>query len=89
MFLNVVFWILLALIAFSFIRAVTGPMLWDRLLAMNLITVKGMLVIIVYATLEEVHGLIDVALVYALFSFIATIFLALFLSEHKARGERK
>jgi len=89
MFLNVVFWILLALIVLSFGRAVMGPMLWDRLLAMNLITVKGMLVIIVYATLEEMPSLVDVALVYALFSFIATIFLALFLSEHKARGERK
>jgi len=89
MLLTVVFWTLVALMALSFVRAVIGPMLWDRLLAMNLVTVKGILIIIVYATLEDAAGLLDVAIIYALFSFIATIFLALFISEHKARGEKK
>jgi len=89
MFLDVVFWILIALLILSFVRAVIGPMLWDRLVAMNLITVKGILIIIIHATREETISLLDVVLVYALFSFISSIFLALFISEYKARGEKK
>ena len=89
MFLNSVFWILIILTALTFIKAVKGPKLWDRLLAMNLITVKGILLILVYATLRDATGLIDVALIYALFGFIATIFIALFISEHKERSRKK
>jgi len=89
MFLNVVLWLLMALMALSFLRGVMGPTLWDRLLVMNLMTVKGMLIVIVYATVNDNLAIIDVALIYALFSFIATIFLALFLLDHKRRGEEK
>lgn len=89
MFLNSVFWILIALTGLTVIKAIKGPKLWDRLLAMNLITVKGILLILIYATIEDATGFIDVALIYALFGFIATIFLALFISEHKERRGRK
>ena len=88
MFLDIVFWVLIGLIVLSLIRAIAGPKLWDRLLAMNLITIKGILVIIIYASKENNPGLIDVAIIYALFGFIATIFLALFLAEHKRRAKK-
>lgn len=89
MFLNSVFWALIVLLVLTFLKAIKGPKLWDRLLAMNLITVKGILLILIYATLKDASGLIDVALIYALFGFIATIFLALFISEHKERSRKK
>lgn len=89
MFLIILFGTLIFLMVLTFVRAVKGPKLWDRLLAMNLITVKGILIIIVYASMRNSTEYLDVALIYALFGFISTIFLALFLSEHKSRSREE
>ena len=73
------------------IRGVKGPTIWDRLLALNLIATKIIVIIVVFASLQDEAFLLDFALLYSLSSFIGTIFIALFLSKQrlgKRRGKR-
>jgi len=72
-----------ALLAIYLIRVLKGPTIWDRLLGMNLISTKIIVVIIVFASLSGTTFLLDFAIVYSLMGFISTIFIALFLSERK------
>jgi len=84
----IILWIMFALLAFYLIRVIRGPTVWDRLLGMNLITTKVIVVIIVFASLFDIAFLLDFAIVYSLMGFISTIFIALFLSEKKLGRKR-
>ena len=55
------------------IRAVLGPTVYDRILAVNLFGTKAMLLIAVMGFLDGRPEFLDIALVYALINFIATI----------------
>ena len=83
-----IFWILIALLALYLVRAIKGPTIWDRLLALNLISIKIIMIIIVVASIYDRSFLLDFAIIYALSGFIGTIFIALFLSERKL-GRRR
>ena len=85
-----VLWAMLGLLLLYILRALRGPSIWDRLLAMNLIATKIIIMIIAYASYENSAFLLDFAIIYALSGFIGTIFIALFLSERKLgkRGEK-
>jgi len=86
-----VLWVLLFLMILYMIRGVKGPTIWDRLLALNLIATKIIVIIVVFASLQDEAFLLDFALLYSLSSFIGTIFIALFLSKQrlgKRRGKR-
>jgi multicomponent Na+:H+ antiporter subunit F len=63
------------------VRVAQGPSIWDRLLGMNLISSKVILIIILYASLSDMAYLMDFAIVYALLGFISIIFVALFLQD--------
>ena len=91
-----ILWATLGLLALYIIRAFRGPSIWDRLLALNLIATKIIIIIIAFASTEGIGFLLDFAIIYALSGFIGTIFIALFLSQRKlgkirgkARGEAK
>lgn len=73
--------IILACLPFYFIRVVTGPTIWDRLHSLNLISVKILLFIILFASHLEASYLLDIAIVYALLGFISTLFTAIFFLE--------
>ena len=83
-------WVMLALLVLYILRAFMGPTVWDRLLAMNLISTKTIIIIVVLAS--ALYGgtafLLDFAIIYALSSFLGTIFIALFLSERRL-GKRR
>ena len=88
-----VLWIILGLLVLYIIRAVLGPTVWDRLLAMNLISTKTIIIIVALASTfyDGMSFLLDFAIIYALSSFMGTIFIALFLSERrlgKRRGKK-
>lgn len=55
------------------VRGLTGPTVYDRILAANLFGTKTVLLIAVLAFLVEDMMYLDVALVYALINFIATV----------------
>lgn len=72
------------LIIFSFLsafRVLIGPTLWDRLLGLNLVTSKLIIIIILIASLRLESFLLDMALVYALLSFIGIIFISIYIQR--------
>ena len=81
--------IILALLAPYLIRVIIGPSVWDRLLGMNLILSKTIMIIVLFAAIFETTFLLDFAIIYALFGFIGTIFLALFLSQRNIQKGQK
>jgi multicomponent Na+:H+ antiporter subunit F len=54
-------------------RALLGPTVYDRILAVNSFGTKTVLVIAVYGFLTGRPDFLDIALVYALINFITTI----------------
>ena len=79
--MNIIIGIMLGLLSISIIRVVKGPSVWDRLLGMNLIFSKTIIIIVLFASVTEMTFLLDFAIIYTLSGFIGTIFIALFLSE--------
>ena len=69
---------LFACLPFYFSRVISGPSVWDRLHALNLITVKVLLFIVLYASHLNASYLLDIAIVFALLGFISIVFTALF-----------
>ena len=73
--------IMLGLLVPYGIRVAIGPSVWDRLLAMNLISTKIIVIIVFFSAVEGIDFLLDFAIIYALSGFIGTIFIAMFLAE--------
>ena len=72
-------WIMFAFLSLYVVRIVKGPSIWDRLLGLNLISTKIVIIIIIFASLYETAYLLDFAIVYALLGFLGTIFTARFV----------
>jgi multicomponent Na+:H+ antiporter subunit F len=83
-----VFWILMGLLALYILRTFMGPTIWDRLLGLNLIASKVIVIIIVLASVYDMSYLLDFAIIYTLSGFIGIIFLALFFSKSRL-GRRR
>lgn len=54
-------------------RAIMGPSIYDRILALNVFGTMTVLFIAVFGFLTDRPEFLDIALVYALINFIATI----------------
>ena len=54
-------------------RALLGPTLYDRILAVNAFGTKTVLIIAVYGFLTSRPDFMDIALVYALINFVGTV----------------
>ena len=72
---------LTVLLVAGLVRIIIGPTIWDRLLSMNLVTTKIVMSIAVLAVLMNRSFLIDVAIVYSLLGFIASILIARFIEK--------
>ena len=66
---------------FCLFRAVTGPKLADRIIATNMICVKTILLIVMVGIGIDEEFLVDVALVYALLSFLAVVVFTRFMLQ--------
>ena len=64
---------LLATMILTIARALLGPTLYDRLLAVNSFGTKIVLFIAVFGFMTGRPEFLDIALVYSLFNFIGTI----------------
>lgn len=65
-----------SLLAFAFValwRADRGPTLQDRILAVNVVGTKALLVLVVLAVVAGRGDLVDVAIVYGLLNFVLTL----------------
>ena len=81
-------WSMIGLMILYIIYAVRGPSIWDRLVALNLISTKVIVIIIAFASVAGSAFMLDFAIIYALSGFIGTIFIALFLADRKL-GKRR
>ena len=60
-------------LVFSFIRSLIGPRVAVRIVAVNMIGTQVILIICILAIYFKEGGLVDVALIYAMFSFLAVV----------------
>lgn len=85
--INYVLYVILAMMLIVFVKCVVfGKSLWDKLLGMTVISSKVIVIIILFASINEAAYLLDYAIVYALFGFVGAIFISLFLSKRSRRG---
>ena len=90
-FISIMF--LIVLMFCGLIRAIRGPEITDRIVAVNMLgTLTIMIICILSMWLEESY-LLDVALIYAMISFLAVIvltkvYMGVHTQHHKEKKER-
>lgn len=62
-----------ATMALALVRALKGPTVYDRIVAVNVFGTKTVLIVALITAISGNDDLIDVALVYALINFIAVV----------------
>lgn len=84
------------LLLLCLIRAVVGPKIADRLVAVNMITTMVTVMIAILAVLKGEGYLIDICLIYAMISFLAVVVLSRIYTgvyreekDHQKRKEEK
>lgn len=78
--------VLLLCLLFSLARMAAGPSVWDRLLGVELVATKTVLLIVLFSSLHHISYLLDAALIYAIFGFVGVIFVAQFIMERTGKG---
>ena len=63
----------LAAMGLALARALAGPTVYDRILAVNMFGTKTVLLIALFAFLSGRTDLLDIALIYALINFIGVV----------------
>ena len=64
---------IMVVMVLAMVRALAGPTVYDRILAVNMFGTKTVLIIAVLAFLTGRMDLLDIAVVYALINFIGII----------------
>ena len=82
-FLNIIIIGLVLVALLAMYRALVGPSALDRIIAVNIITTEIVMMILIYAFLGNSIHYIDVALVFVLGTFIATLCILKLLREGK------
>lgn len=68
-----IFIAILATMGLALARAILGPTVFDRIMAINMFGTKTVLLIALYAFASDQRSLLDIALVYALINFIGVV----------------
>lgn len=69
----------------SMYRAIKGPSAADRLIAINVIGTKTIVLILMISLVFRENYFVDVALVYALISFVASVVIANYIEKKGGR----
>ncbi|MFZ2872050.1 monovalent cation/H+ antiporter complex subunit F [Zavarzinia sp.] len=72
--------------ALALIRAIAGPSVFDRVLSLNVIGTKTILLIAVLGFATDRYDFIDIALVYAVLNLIGTVAMLRYLVGDKERS---
>lgn len=80
---------ILITMALALTRAVLGPSVYDRVLAVNMFGTKTVLLIAITAFAMGRTDFLDLALAYALINFIGVMAVLWFVHESDLRGQRK
>ena len=85
------------LLLFCLVRAVKGPRIADRLVAVNMMGTLVMVMIAMLAVVKDQGYLVDICLIYAMISFLAVVVLSRIYTgvyrdakaHEKKKGEKK
>ncbi len=77
-FLNIIVVVLIFTTLLCLYRVLWGPTVWDRVLAINVIGTKTVIILVLIGFIYE-NLFLDVALTYAMINFVSTIAVASFL----------
>lgn len=80
---------ILVVMAMALARAVLGPTLYDRILAINMFGTKTVLLIAVLSIIAGRADIVDIALVYALINFISVIAVLRYFEYNEADNHRQ
>ena len=81
MIFSVATFAILTTISLALVRAFIGPTVYDRILAINMVGTKTVLLIAVFAVLSERTDMLDIALTYALINFIGVVAVLKFVEQ--------
>ena len=73
----------LVTMALALTRALLGPTVYDRILAVNVIGTKTVMVLALLGFLQGREGFLDIAILYALVNFTGTIAILKFVEFRK------
>ena len=80
-----VIWIMLAYLLLLIIRTAIGPSIWDRLLGMSLICSKIAIIVMVFASVNNISYLLDYSIIFSLLGFMCVLFISFFVSDRMRR----
>ncbi|WP_372777505.1 monovalent cation/H+ antiporter complex subunit F [Litorivivens sp.] len=89
MILTVVAIALIVVMAMAIARALLGPTIYDRILAVNLFGTKTVLLIAVVSYIFGRPDFLDIALIYALINFISVIAVLRFFEYGSSKVNEK
>jgi len=72
-------YVLVAAMVVTVIRMIIGPTIWDRLLALNLISAKTILLLAVYGVYKNNPLLLDISISYGIIGFLSITLLSRFI----------
>ncbi len=81
LFFEVFIWVLLLTISIVTYRVIKGPSTYDRLLGVNAIGTKTIVVLVLIGYVFERPYFADIALLYAILNFISTVVIAKYLEN--------
>ena len=89
--------VLAVMLVFCLVRAVKGPRIADRLMAVNMIGTMVMVMIAILALVKDQGYLVDICLIYAMISFLSVVVLTRIYTgvyrdakaHEKKKGEKK
>ncbi|MDE7300000.1 MAG: cation:proton antiporter [Lachnospiraceae bacterium] len=88
-FLTAVIAVLGVLCLLCVIRSIIGPRIADRIVAVNMIGTMTMMIIVILAVKMKEGFLADVAIIYAMISFLAVVVLVkVFMGVYRERAEK-
>lgn len=93
--LFLVFLVILAILFFAcLIRAVIGPRMADRIVAVNMMGTMVIVAIAILAVMVQEGYLVDICLIYAMISFLAVIvltkvYMGVYRENENTKGERE
>jgi multicomponent Na+:H+ antiporter subunit F len=65
----------------SLVRYINGKTIWEKLLSLNLMSIKVLLLTTVYSIYREDIFLLDTSVTFAIVSFLVVVLLARFILE--------
>ena len=78
-FLLITIAILVLAIVASFVRLIIGPTIWDRILMVNLISVKVVLFVATYAIYIDSKLILDIAISYGIIGYLTITLLSKYI----------